>query len=146
MVEIKRNRIVKLCFILTICCYSSLSFAQKEVEFNIGDTLYFRQCEGENYKYMDLFSKTRWETDTIGYDTLTGEGFYQAFFMTGDFDVARLPCSFRKKFCTISAVQQMSEPGKEPRTVVFATIEKNNKVVWIEVQQAFENDEIGIEP
>ncbi len=95
---------------------------------------------------MDLFKKTRWETDTVGYDTLTGEGLYNAFFMTGDFDVARLPCSYKGKFAIIASVQFMSEPGKEPRTVVFGIIEKDIKVVWIEVQQAFENDEISIIP
>jgi hypothetical protein len=121
-----------------------LAKAQIQKELTIGDTLYFNNCSGNNYLYIDLYLKTRWEDTTLTYDKNTGTGFYEYFFSKGDFDVARMPCSYKGSFAVISAAQQVPKQDGTTRLVVLAIIEKDKRVAWLEIEQAFENDELEV--
>lgn len=120
------------------------SFSQEEKELGIGDSVYFGQCKGDQYVFVDLYTKTRWENTTLTYNREDGTGFYEYFFTTGDFDIKRLPCSFANSRGVITAIQVIEEDGKTPRTVLFVTLEENVKVAWIEAEKAFESGEVEI--
>lgn len=113
-----------------------------EVELTIGDTLIFGDCKGDNYSYIDLYTKTRFEETDLTYDSLSGEGFYDYFFSTGDFDIRRLPCNFAQTKCIITAVNTFTDDKGNQRMVIFATIVAGEKVAWIEAEPAFEAGEV----
>jgi hypothetical protein len=118
--------------------------AQEQKDLTIGDTLYFNACNGDNYQYIDLYVKTRWEDTTLTYNKNTGDGFYEYFFSKGDFDVARMPCSYKGNFAVISAAQEVPRNDGTSRLVVLAILEKDKRVAWLEIEQAFEFNELEL--
>ena len=135
-----KHNLTLLLLLFAFCTCS----AQEEKELSIGDTLYFHTCKGDNYQYIDLYVKTRWEDTTLTYNQYTGEGFYEYFFSKGDFDVARMPCSYQGKFAVISAAQEVPRNDGTSRLVVLAIIEKDKRLAWLEIEKAFEFNELEI--
>jgi hypothetical protein len=122
--------------------------AQVKVDLKIGDTLVFLHAKDENsYRFMDIFVKTRFVNDNTTYDKQTGEGFYDYFFMSGDFDMQRLPKSYKDKTCRIVSFREMQDKDKSkpPRMVAFGLID-DRTVVWIELDNALQSGEIGLQP
>jgi hypothetical protein len=128
--------------ILLLGAFISPSFSQVEKELNNVDTLYFCTCTGENFQFIDLYTKTRWEKTDLTYNREDGTGFYEYFFTTGDFDIKRMPCSFKNAKGVVTAIQVITEDGKDPRTVMFITLEENVTVAWVEAEKAFESGEM----
>lgn len=135
---------MKRVFLLMFCLsgWALTSNAQDNKELEIGDTLYFATCRGDQFVFIDLYTKTRWEKTDLTYNKEDGTGFYEYFFKTGDFDINRMPCSYKGKYGTVTAIQVISEEGKAPRTILFVTIEDNVKVAWVEAESAFESGEV----
>ena len=50
---------------------------EKEVQIKIHDTIYFDECQGDVYEHIDLYKKTRFEQDTVDFDSVDGEAFYE---------------------------------------------------------------------
>lgn len=120
-----------------------LGKAQVETDIYIGDTVVFGKCTAEAYKFIDLYTKTRWEDSVLRYDAETGEGYYEAFFKTGDFDVRRLPCVYAGTKAVVRAARLVTEPGGKEHFAAIAEIEANKKVVWIE-EDAFTAGEVQL--
>lgn len=114
----------------------------RDIDISVGDTLEFWNCEGDNFEFIDLYSKTRFEETDLVYDSTTGEGFYEYFFTTGDFDVHRLTCDYARTKCIITAINYVTDDDGSQRLVIFATIKANEKVAWIEAQEAFSAGEV----
>lgn len=130
-------------FILMLS-FSSISAQNKELNLQIGDTVTFvSNCDSGTFNYIDLYTKTRYLDSNVVYDTLTGDGFYQAFFFDGDFNAERLPCSYsNQKFIITSAQYFTDNKTKEDRLVVFVRLESWDKVAWIEFIDAYEASEV----
>lgn len=131
----------------TLLLYPLIDFAQKPVELTIGDTLVIGECKsGEFFTHMDLYRKTRMEDTLSGYDTSGGSNFYEWFFLKGDFDASRLPCSYgKRKVVLASARQFILKEGQQPVMVLLAWIDpKKMEVVWIVTDPALESGEITV--
>ncbi|MFY0643312.1 MAG: hypothetical protein JXR19_02480 [Bacteroidia bacterium] len=123
----------------------SLIYAQEEHELQFGDTLYFGACHSEAYTYMDLYVKTRFEKDSISYDSLFEWEFYNRFFNTGDFDVSRMPCSYSGKYGVIKHMMAIETDQGDVINVVVAMILDGKSVAYI-VEEAFINEEVLLAP
>ena len=136
-------------YIIAFCLamFFQLANAQelKEVEVTAGDTVYFSSCKGEAYQYMDYYKKTRFELDSISYDTISGWPFYQRFFMTGDFDVMPLPCEFEGKFGIVKHTMVAKDQEDVMRNVVIAMIVDGSSAVFI-VEESFMTGEVILSP
>ncbi len=135
-----------------ILCLIGLSvYAQQDAEIVVGDTLYFAECNGDSYQYMDLYKKSRIDpNDTFNYDELNNWDFYNTFFALGDFDVKRLPCAYKGKYGVIKHIMAMEKPagGEEPpimQTVVIVMIEQGLSAAYI-IEEAFAGGEIALAP
>lgn len=117
--------------------------AQEEVTLEIGDSLYFEACDQEAYEYIDLYVKTRFELDSISYDSLSDWAFYNRFFNTGDFDVSRLPCKYSGQFGIIKHMMSMQNPEGEWLNVVVAMIKDGKSAAYV-VEQAFTEGEVWV--
>lgn len=132
--------------ILTLLLACSLvSFAQSEEEalLEVGDTIYFGECVGVSYQYIDLYVKTRFELDSISYDSLDGWAFYNRFFNDGDFDVSRLPCSYRGQYGVIKHLMAVRDEDDNWVNVVVVMIEDGRSVGYI-IENAFESEIIYV--
>jgi hypothetical protein len=110
-------------------------FAQ-DTEVKVGDTLYFSECSGENYTYIDYYAKTRQEEDSTDYRQLEGWEFYYSFFGKGDFDVTRLPCSHQNSYAVIKHIMQVEDSDKNWHTVVMALMEDELSAAYL-IEEAF---------
>lgn len=116
-----------------------LAQEENEVELQIGDTLYFSTCTGQAYQYMDLYVKTRFELDSISYDSLNGWEFYNRFFNKGDFDVKRMPCSYQDRYGIIKHMFAITDEMGEVHNIIIAMIRDGSSAAYI-VEQAFEEE------
>jgi hypothetical protein len=132
--------------LFSLIAFSQICFAQaEEAEIKIGDTLYFGKCEAESFQYIDLYVKTRFEKDSISYDSLNEWAFYNRFFGTGDFDVSRLPCSYSGKYGIVKHIMSIEDAEGEWHTIVLAMIVDGKSVAYI-IESAFIEGEIIHEP
>ena len=136
---------MRLSIILFLGLFSLASFAQDEAEIQIGDTIYFGECTGENYNYIDLYVKTRFELDSISYDTITEWAFYNRFFTTGDFSASRLPCSYAGQHAVIKHMMSVEDENGVWHNVVMAMIIDGSSVAYI-IEEAFMEGEIVLDP
>ena len=113
----------------------------QEMVLEIGDTLYFDQCTGENYTYIDYFQKTRFEGDPLRQDTATGMNYYTIFFDTGDFDVHRMPCNMEGKYGIIKHMMQVELEEIGTQAVFIAEIEKGKTAAYV-LELAFSHGEV----
>ena len=113
----------------------------QEVVLEIGDTLYFDQCIGDNYAYIDYFQKTRFEEDKLLHDTATGIRYYKAFFDTGDFDVHRMPSNMKGRYGLIKHMMQVKLEEIGTQAVFIAEIEKGRTAAYV-LELAFSQGEV----
>lgn len=113
----------------------------EEIVVEIGDSLYFDACSGDNYTYIDYFQKTRFEQDKPLSDTATGLNYYDTFFNTGDFDVHRLPCDMQGKYGVIKHMMMVDLENIGPKMIFLAEIEKGKSAAYI-VEDAFATREV----
>lgn len=119
---------------------------KENIQLAVGDTLEFSKCKGGDYLYMDLYTKTRFEPNNDTFNVETGEGFYNYFFKTGDFDAKKLPCSYSGKRAVIVAFQEVEDnETHEIRTIILLKVAEHS-VVWVEFLQAYNNDEVLVIP
>lgn len=131
--------------VLLVLLFSIPSMAQEEMELTIGDTLYFGACTGEAYTYIDLYVKTRFEQDSISYDSIDGWEFYNRFFGTGDFDVSRLPCGYKDRFGIIKHMMAIQNDEGEQMNVVIVMIEDGISAGYM-IEEAFIHEEVLASP
>jgi len=134
-----------LSLILILLAAIAVKAQTQEAVVEIGDTLFFDQCAGENYKYIDYFQKTRFEVDKPLSDTATGFNYYRTFFDTGDFDVHRMPCEMAGKYGIIKHMMQVELEKIGKQIVFIAEIEKGKTAAYI-VEPAFAQGEIVWSP
>lgn len=138
-------------FLGIVLLFNLTLHAQQDAEISVGDTLYFTECKGDAFTYIDLYKKSRIDpNDTFNYDNLTDWDFYNTFFAMGDFDVTRLPCSYKNQYGIIKHIMAIEKPtgGEEPpmiQTVVIVMIEKGLSAAYI-IEEAFTEGEIALEP
>lgn len=113
----------------------------QEVVLELGDTLYFDQCSGDNYTYIDYFEKTRFEADPLRQDTATEANYYTNFFDTGDFDVHRMPCNMKGKYGIIKHMMQVELKEIGTQAVFIAEIEKGKTAAYV-IELAFSRGEV----
>ncbi len=122
---------------------------QQEAEIQVQDTLFFSDCNGSSFKYIDFYKKSRIEEgDTFNYDTLFFWDFYNTFFELGDFDVSRLPCSFKNDFAIVKhimALKPTDGSSEEPKTIVIAMFPDKISAAYI-IEDAFVEGEIIFVP
>ncbi len=82
-------------FIL-LAMISSPLFSQED-ESLVGDSLVLGTSGGASFTQIFMMEKTRFPPDAVGYDTLTGKGFHQAFFGKGDFNAGALDSTYSEK-------------------------------------------------
>jgi len=104
---------------------------EKEVQIKIHDTLYFDACQGDVFEHIDLYKKTRFEQDTVDFVSINGQDFYDAFFNTGDFDVARLPCSYSGSYGVIKHIMAVQGDNGIEQTVIVAMIENGVSAAYM---------------
>ena len=136
---------MRILYLFIIFCSSTLAFAQEEVEIQFGDTLYFGQCDAEAYTYIDFYSKTRFELDSISYDSINGWDFYNRFFNTGDFDVSRLPKSFEGAYGIVKHMMSIESTEGVWINIVIVMIEDGKSAAYI-VEDAFIEEEVIFAP
>jgi len=120
---------------------------ETEVFMQVGDLIQLEDCQGSSFRYVEMHRKTRTTRapgEAPGYDTATGQGFFDWFFKEGDFDSMKMPCSFSGKSFPILSMQTFSdrETGA-PRDVLFLKIDEQT-VAWVEFYPATEAGEIII--
>ena len=135
--------------IVQLIGFAFLAFAhangQEEVELRINDTLYFDVCNGENFTYIDYYKKSRFENDSVDFDTTEGWFFYNTYFDSGDFDVSRMPCSLSGSFGIIKHMMEVTDQEGNQQTVVIVLIDHGNAAAYI-VADAFLSEEILYAP
>lgn len=119
----------------------------KQLVIEIGDTLTFKtNCETGTFNFIDLYTKTRYTDSILNFNYFTGEGFHKAFFGSGDFDAARLPCSYNgQKFAIISTQYFTDKNTGVQRFVVFVMLEDWRKVAWLEFIDAYQAGEVVLD-
>ena len=137
------RRILNL--VLIMFAVFSYANAQEDVDISINDTLYFDVCDGESFKYIDYYKKSRFENDSVDFDTTQGWFFYNTYFDSGDFDVSRMPCSLSGSYGIIKHMMTATDPEGNQQTVVIVLIDHGNAAAYI-IEQAFMSEEILYAP
>ena len=133
---------MRIILFFSLALFTFTSFAQQdEVTLKFGDTLQFGQCGESAYLYIDLYVKTRFEGDSSSMDSLFDWEFYNAFFNTGDFDVSRLPCSYKGKYGIIKHMMAIEGENDEIYNVIIVMIEDGKSAAYI-VEDAFIHEEV----
>ena len=123
-----------------------VALAQQESELQVGDTLFFGNCNAETYTYIDRYKKSRIEeADTADYSQLEFWDFYNTFFELGDFDVSRMACDKKDDFCIIKHMMMLSAEQSEPVTVVIGLMSNGLSAAYI-TEDAFINEEVLLAP
>jgi hypothetical protein len=137
------RRVLNLVLIMvSVFAYAN---AQEDVELKINDTLYFDVCDGESFKYIDYYKKSRFENDSVDFDTTQGWFFYNTYFDSGDFDVTRMPCSLSGSYGIIKHMMDVTDPEGNQQTVVIVLIDHGNAAAYI-IADAFMSEEILYAP
>lgn len=136
---------MRILIFFTLILFYIPSIAQDEMELSIGDTLYFGNCNGEAYTYIDLYVKTRFEKDSISYDSIDGWNFYNRFFGFGDFDVSRMPCSYKDKYGIIKHMMAVQNEDGDLLNIVIVMIEDGKSAGYM-IEDAFIHEEVLASP
>lgn len=112
----------------------------------VGDYVKIGKCTGNSFQFIDFHRKTRFSPTPTHYDTSSGVGFYQSFFLDGDYDAYRLPCSYSGKLYRIISLELFTDKKTgSDRRVIFLQLDKPNEIAWIELDKALDSGEIIIE-
>jgi len=141
---------------ILLCCGSINLQAQQnqedtatvEVDLYIGDRVLISPCKGPAFAFLEVHRKTRTtqNLDQPGYDTLTGNGFFDWFFKEGDFDSQKLPCEYAGRMFPIVSIQTfLDKETKAPRDILFLRVDKQT-FIWVEFYPAIEEGEIKLVP
>lgn len=116
-----------------------------EVEISRGDTLQIGKTKADVFEHLDMYRKTRWAGNEPSYDTATGNGFFQSFFATGDFDVAELPKAYAgRKFVVLGVEVLSNKKTGQPMNIMYLQGEKPNLIIWVDFDKAFESGELKL--
>jgi hypothetical protein len=130
-----------LFFILLGCFHASFSQIQKNI--SVGDYIYVKPCKPKQVDFngIDIYSRTI-AIDKSKVDTITGDGFYEAFFDgKSSVEGKRLPCIMSNRKYKIAALQELEDEGKVRRIAICYTSYYLN-VIWIEIDVALKSNEI----
>ncbi|MEK0421587.1 MAG: hypothetical protein EBV15_08895 [Bacteroidetes bacterium] len=133
-----------LCFALagSLCAQTA---TEVEIEISRGDTLLIGKAKGGVFQHLDMYRKTRWAGNEPAYDTATGNGFFQSFFATGDFDVAELPKQYAgRKFVVLGVEILSNKKTGQPMNIMYLQGEKPNMIIWVDFDKAFESGELKL--
>lgn len=121
---------------------------QEEIEIEIGrgDTALIGKTSLSEFVHLDIYRRTRWDPDAPGYDTATGNGFYQSFFK-GDYDAAELPALYAGRKFVILGVEVLKNKntGKD-MNIMYLHGDVENSVIWVDFDRAVETREISFIP
>jgi hypothetical protein len=121
------------------------SAGEAEVEISRGDTLQIGKTKADVFEHLDMYRKTRWAGNEPSYDTATGNGFFQSFFATGDFDVAELPKAYAgRKFVVLGVEVLSNKKTGQPMNIMYLQGEKPNLIIWVDFDKAFETGELKL--
>lgn len=116
-----------------------------EVEISRGDTLQIGKANTGVFEHLDMYRKTRWAGNEPAYDTATGNGFFQSFFATGDFDVTELPKAYAGRRLVVLGVEVLSNKKTgQPMNIMYLQDEKPNTVIWADFDKAFGSGELKL--
>ncbi len=117
-----------------------------EVEIGRGDTAVIGKTALAEFVHLDIYRRTRWDPDAPGYDTATGNGFYQSFFK-GDYDAAELPSLYAGRKFVILGVEILKNKntGKD-MNIMYLHGDVENSVIWVDFDRAVETREISFIP
>lgn len=111
----------------------------------VGDSVFVSSCPAKGFSFIQYFRKTRFPNPNATYNKVTGDDFYEYFFLDGDYDVKSLPCEYGgKKFRIISIRTLMDKNTGADRHVMFLDLGPQT-VAWVELDGAVEMMEIYIE-
>lgn len=134
-----------LLVILTLSCFMAVAQQEEEVSLQWGDTLYFGDCNGESYTYIDFYLKTRFEHDTIDFDTINGFRYFDKFTATGDFDVSRLSCRYAGQYAVIKHIMALPQEDGKVINVILGMVENGVSMVYL-LEDAFIKGEVLVSP
>ena len=117
-----------------------------EIEIGKGDTALIGKTSLAEFVHLDIYRRTRWDPDATGYDTATGNGFYQSFFK-GDYDAAELPALYAGRKFVILGVEVLKNKntGKD-MNIMYLHGDVENSVIWVDFDRAVETREISFIP
>ena len=117
-----------------------------EIEIGKGDTALIGKTSLAEFVHLDIYRRTRWDPDAPGYDTATGNGFYQSFFK-GDYDAAELPALYAGRKFVILGVEVLKNKntGKD-MNIMYLHGDVENSVIWVDFDRAVETREISFIP
>jgi len=117
-----------------------------EIEIGRGDTALIGKTSLSEFVHLDIYRRTRWDPDAPGYDTATGNGFYQSFFK-GDYDAAELPALYAGRKFVILGVEVLKNKntGKD-MNIMYLHGDVENSVIWVDFDRAVETREISFIP
>jgi hypothetical protein len=135
-----KNIFLILCLFFSVNLFAQKIFLKRNLE--VGMTVHINKCKSKAFVSMDIYSKTRYPATEIKIDTLTGDGVFESFFDSGDFDAKRLPASYGNKNYKVAAIRIFDEKdGKQKRVMICYTKSKLT-LIWIEIDKAFELNEV----
>ncbi len=133
-------------FIFSIFCSNSYANTNDSSRLvNVGDSVKIKICPQNGYQHIQYFRKTRFTNINATYNKVTGDDFYEFFFLEGDFDAKALPCNFGdKKYKILSFKTFVDKITGADRPVMFLDLGPNT-VAWVELNGAVANLEIYLE-
>ncbi len=139
-------RLLLILFLVLAGSLQAQSSGDVEVEIGRGDTLQIGKAKGRDvFEHIDMYRKTRWTGNEPSYDTATGNGFFQSFFATGDFDVAELPKAYEgRKFVVLGVEVLSNKKTAQPMNIMYLQGEKPNLIIWVDFDKAFETGELKL--
>jgi hypothetical protein len=115
-------------------------------EITVGSTIKVVKCRAGavGVESMDLYVKTRFPDNGLRKDSLTGDGVFEWFFSTGDFDAKRLPCSYSDQTYTVATLREVPDNEREGeiRRIVLCYGRHPLEMIWIELDKAVALNEI----
>jgi hypothetical protein len=131
--------------ILFINLQAQMQMVEKVIE--VGMVVKIGSCANgkKAFESMDQYVKTRYPANDIKRDSITGEGIFEWFFTTGDFDAKRLPCDYSNMLLKVAALRELpdKEHPDEMRRVMFLYGKSPLELIWVEFDKAMELKEIS---
>lgn len=100
----------------------------------------------KEFRYLELYTKTRIPDAAIVIDSATGDGIFENFFGPGDFDAKPLPCSYSNQKYKVAALREFElkeEDGGGTKRVMICYTPNNLSLIWVEFDEAAESNEIN---
>jgi len=111
----------------------------------VGDSMFLAEPADETFTQIFIMEKTRFPPDAVGYDTLTGKGFHESFFGKGDFNAGALDSTYANKAFPLRSIELLGDDQGNVRYVAFLGVGDENKVIWVELDEAAKAGELQLE-